>query len=83
MGDVTVALDGDRFLPRGQAIYAYSRDGSHRTWRLPEAFRSRPLRVCTLTRAGRGPEPTWQACGESIRLELVAGVPVKVEVAKD
>jgi hypothetical protein len=33
-GDVVIADDFDRFIPRGDSIYAYSRDGSSRKWTL-------------------------------------------------
>jgi len=39
MGDVVIADDDERFIPRGDAIYAYSLAGSEREWVLPKRFR--------------------------------------------
>ena len=79
-GEVTVAEGNDRFIPRCGAIYAYSRDGSNRNWKLPPDFQGKQLRVCTLSREGRGGAPQYELSYQTIRLELEAGVPVKIEI---
>ena len=66
------------FIPRGDAIYAYSKDGSRRSWVLPEDFRGEALQVFTLTQEGRGPTPDYALSGDVIQLNLEAGVPVKI-----
>lgn len=78
MGDVVVADDDDRFIPRGHAIYAYSLAGSDRDWILPGPFRGKPLEVFTLGKDGRGPAPGFRAEKERIRLKLPPRTPVKI-----
>ena len=78
MGDVTVADGNDRFIPRGEAIYAYSKDGSRQSWTMPKGFRDKALHIFTLTREGRGPAPDYVLSGDTIQLSLEAGVPVKI-----
>lgn len=77
-GDVLIATRDDRFIPRGAAIYAYSRTGGERDWALPEAFGGRNLQLFTLTRDGRGPAPEHAVEGKQLRLTLEPGVPVKI-----
>ncbi|MDP6054164.1 MAG: hypothetical protein QF879_17635, partial [Candidatus Latescibacteria bacterium] len=78
MGEVTVADGNDRFIPRGDAIYAYSKDGSRNCWTLPEDFRGEKLTIFTLNRDGCGPAPDYTLFADAIRLSLEAGVPVKI-----
>lgn len=80
-GAVVVAEGEDRFLPRGGAVYAYSKRGSERAWVLPESLRGRPLHLCTLGREGRGPGPVHRLEGDALHLHLEAGVPVRIEAA--
>jgi len=81
-GEVVVAEGGDRFIPRGDAIYAYSEHGSERTWMLPPAFRGKLVQVFTLSKNGRGPAPEYHLGNDGIRLRLNPGVPVKIAIAK-
>jgi hypothetical protein len=78
MGDVLVAEDDERFIPRGGAVYAYSRRGSERMWTLPPALRGRALNVFELSRGGRMPAAKHGETGNSIGLRLAAGIPVKI-----
>ena len=78
MGDVTVADGFDRFIPRGGAIYAYSKDGSRKNWTLPEGFRNKELKIYTLSRDGHGPPPDYTLSADAIQLSLEASVPVKI-----
>ena len=78
MGDVVIADGNDRFIPRDGAIYAYSGDGSCKTWKLPDDFRGVSLEVATLTRDGRAPAPEHVFSRDTIELALVAGAPVKI-----
>ena len=80
-GEVTVADLDDRFIPRGDAIYAYSRRGSEREWVLPEKLRRKTLEYFTLSKTGRGPSQKVE-CGDRIRLKLVPRVPVKITIAE-
>jgi len=79
-GDVVIARNFDRFIPRGESIYAYSRDGSDGRWTLPAPFRNKPLEVRTLG-AADVPKITQAAPSGSIDLELKARTPVKITVA--
>lgn len=79
MRDVTVAVGSDRFIPREGAVYAYSRDGSDRLWTLPKHLRGKELSLFTLSKSGRGLCPDFEVLGNSVRLRLFAGEPVKIE----
>ena len=79
-GEVTIADGNDRFIPRRGAIYAYSRDGSNHSWKLPPDFQGKQLCIFTLSREGRGCAPQYELSDETIRLKLEAGVPVKIEI---
>lgn len=75
-GDVVIADDFDRFIPRGDSIYAYSRDGSDKVWKLPPEFRGKTLEVRTL---GDSSEPaTTVLAGDEIFLKVSPRVPVKI-----
>jgi hypothetical protein len=81
-GDVTVAQDDDRFIPRDGAIYAYSLHGCERWWVLPPDLRGKPLLAVTLTPEGRAPGPELEIDGDRVRLKLEPGTPVKI-MSKD
>jgi len=78
MGDVVIADGNDRFIPRDGAIYAYSGDGSCKTWKLPDDFKGASLEVYTLPREGRAPAPEHVLSRDTIELVLDAGAPVKL-----
>jgi hypothetical protein len=80
LGDIVIAHNYDRFIPRGEAIYAYSRDGSKRRWTLPAPFRNKTLEVRTLGAAG-GAAISRVAASDGIDLELRPRTPVKLAVA--
>jgi hypothetical protein len=77
-GDVVVADGGDRFIPRGNAIYAYSEHGSERTWMLPPAFRGKLVQVFTLSKNGHGPAPEFRLERDRVWLKLAPKTPVKL-----
>jgi hypothetical protein len=83
MGDVLVADDDDRFIPRGDAIYCYSAGGSERDWTLPEKFRGKPLEVFTLSKTGRGPAPQFSVEANRVHLKLAPRTPVKIIAKPD
>lgn len=83
MGDVVVADDDERFIPRGDAIYAYSLAGSERDWVLPGNFRGRALKVVTLGKDGRGPAPAFKLEKDRIHLALAARTPVKIMISEE
>jgi hypothetical protein len=76
--DVVVAENDDRFIPRDNAVYAYSLSGVERDWTLPAKFRGRPLDVFTLGKEGRGPAPEYKLGPDSIHLKLLPRTPVKI-----
>ncbi|MHC1764014.1 MAG: endo-alpha-N-acetylgalactosaminidase family protein [Verrucomicrobiia bacterium] len=82
LGEVTVADDDERFIPRGGAIYAYSVAGSEREWRLPAEFRGKSLKAYSLSKDGRGPSPTFKVESDRIRLKLLPRTPVKIVPSK-
>lgn len=77
-GDLTVAEDDDRFVPRGNAVYAYSLRGADREWVLPETLRGRDLDVFSLSAAGRAPAPAFRVAGDRIRIALPPRAPVRI-----
>jgi len=77
--EIILAEDNDRFILLHEAIYAYSKDGSNRNWRLPLDFQGVPLQIFTLSIDGRGSTPNYKLSEQTIHLKLEAGVPVKIE----
>jgi hypothetical protein len=75
-GDVVIALNYDRFIPRDEFIYAYSRDGSDRTWMLPKSFRNRELEIRTLGDSAAA--VIRQSATDHLHLELAPRTPVKI-----
>jgi len=77
-GDLVLADGFDRFIPRGNTIYAFSRDGSQKDWVLPDRFRNQVLTVEEL-----GEEPPARErlrAGDSIRLLLKPRTPVRIRL---
>jgi hypothetical protein len=74
-GDVVVADDSERFVPLGDAIYAYSVDGCTRRWVLPEGFRGRALWSKELGDEAELNEVL--VAGDGLELRLRPRVPVK------
>ncbi len=75
-GDVIVAEGFDRFIPRGDSIYAFSRDGSDRTWMLPSLFRNRKLLLEELGETETAPDECQVT--DTIRLSLKPRIPVRI-----
>jgi len=65
---MTVADGTDRFIPRGDAIYAYSRDGTSRSWKLPQNWAGQALQVTTLT--ADGPQPPQEVKNRQGRIRI-------------
>ncbi|OXS55497.1 hypothetical protein B1A99_22505 [Cohnella sp. CIP 111063] len=82
-GQVTVALDGDRFVPLGDRIYAYSRDGLDREWTLPEHWRGGGFAAYRMSGEGRERIAEYPAGSSSVRLRLEPRVPVILEKLAD
>ncbi len=78
-GDVLIADDYDRFIPRGRSIYAYSRNGARRDWTLPGAFRHQLVSIRALDQADR--PATVLRTGDRVALELKPRIPVKITLA--
>lgn len=77
-GDVLIAEDYDRFIPLGDAIYAYSRSGCERAWRLPEDWKDIDFKIFSLNRKGRGPTPQYKLEKDRIWIKLLSHAPVKL-----
>ncbi|MDQ6421468.1 endo-alpha-N-acetylgalactosaminidase family protein [Paenibacillus sp. LHD-117] len=82
-GQVTIASDGDRFVPNGNRIYAYSRAGADREWTLPVDWRSAEFAAYRMSGNGREGIGEYPAGAESVRLRLEPGVPVILEKRTD
>jgi len=76
-GEVVIAHNFDRFVPRGESIYAYSRDGCSGMWTLPVAFRNGELEVLTLGDS-EGVSTHHRVSTDRIYLELRPRTPVKI-----
>ncbi len=77
-GNLVIARDDDRFIPIGNGVYVFSKKGGDTEWMLPENFRGKLLEVFSLTENGRRAAAAWKISGDSIRLSLGAGIPVKI-----
>jgi len=78
LGDVVIADNYDRFIPRGNSIYAYSRDGSHKSWVLPPQFRDKDVEVRKL--GDPGGAATAVHTGDRIDLDLKPRTPIKISL---
>jgi hypothetical protein len=78
--DVTIAEDGERFVPIHGGIYAFSQKGSDREWTLPADFRNKNLSVWELSAQGKREFTSWSVSGDKIRLSLAPGQSVKIAV---
>jgi hypothetical protein len=82
MGETVVAHNEERFIPRGNAIYAYSRNGGTFDWIIPENFRGKQLKAFTLSRDGKAPFSHFTLKGSTISLALDATSPVQIVLAE-
>ncbi|MFB9279008.1 endo-alpha-N-acetylgalactosaminidase family protein [Cohnella cellulosilytica] len=78
-GQVTIASDGERFVPLGDRIYAYSQGGSDREWTLPEDWRVGGFAAYRMSGEGRERIGEYPAGLSSVRLRLEPRVPVILE----
>ena len=79
-GDLVIAIDNDRFIPRGGSIYCYSLTGCDRTWILPEAFRRKRLQLYELSRGGKKPITQFSISDDRIDFRLDPRTPVKISL---
>lgn len=77
-GELLIAEDGDRCIPVDGGIYLYSRDGGHKRWLLPEEWRGVPVEIYSLSRSGRFPAPQHTFTADSIEIDLLPRVPVRI-----
>lgn len=75
---LVIADNFDRFIPRGDSIYAYSRDGSTRSWPLPSAFANRKLSIKRLGLDGSA--TVTVDVGTMLDLKLDPRVPVRITI---
>jgi hypothetical protein len=80
-GEIVIAHNYDRFIPRGDSIYAYSRDGCQRRWPLPAPFRQKTLEVRTLG-VEAAAAISRVAASDAIDLDLKPRTPVKLTVSR-
>jgi len=80
MGETVVAHNEERFIPRGDAIYAYSREGGSFTWILPDVFAGKKLVAYALSKNGKVPFTGFNIDGKIIKLKLGATAPVKLVI---
>lgn len=78
--DMVIAEDDERFIPVHGGIYAYSKGGSERQWRLPEAYRNTKLKVVELTDKGRKEFRNFKIVNDDVILTLSANQSVKIIV---
>ncbi|RXZ82883.1 hypothetical protein EBB07_08165 [Paenibacillaceae bacterium] len=78
-GRVTIADDEERFIPMGNRIYMYSRQGSEREWMLPEDWQAADFVAYRMSGTGQEQIREYSAGAESIRLQLESRVPVILE----
>jgi len=77
-GETIVAHNEERFIPRGDAIYAYSRYGGSFDWVLPEEFVGKKLKAYALSKDGKKAFTDFNVNGKNISLKLDATAPVKI-----
>lgn len=77
-GETVVAHNEERFIPRGDAIYAYSRDGGSFNWILPKEFQGRKLKAYALSKDGKKSFSDFTINGNNIKIKLGATAPVKI-----
>lgn len=79
-GETVIAHNEERFIPRGDAIYAYSREGGSFEWVLPEKFIGKQLKAFTLFREGKKPFTDYSVDGKTIKMRLGGTAPVKLVI---
>jgi len=76
---IPIARGDDRFLPwREDTIFLYSRTGGPQTWTLPASWTQRQVRLTCLTSAGETPGPGLERIDRTIRLDVPAGIPLRL-----
>lgn len=83
-GSLVIASGHDRFIPLGDRIYLYSRDGSDREWPLPGDWTTAGgFNVLRLTVQGIVPENHYTVEDGTIRIKLEPRVPILLERKPD
>jgi hypothetical protein len=80
-GETVIAHNEERFIPRGDAIFAYSREGGSFNYVLPEEFVGKKLKAFALSNEGKTPFTGFSVEGKNIKIKLGATVPVKILIA--
>ncbi|MCC3371953.1 endo-alpha-N-acetylgalactosaminidase family protein [Cohnella sp. REN36] len=78
-GRLAIADNDDRFIPLGDRIYLYSRQGSDREWALPEDWQAAEFAAYRMSGGGRERLREFPAGAESIRMRMEPRVPVMLE----
>ena len=79
-GNVVVAENDDRFVPRGDAIYTYSLKGSEREWVLPKDLHGKTLEAFVLGKEGRVSKFPITVKDSAVRLKLDPRTPIKIMI---
>ena len=77
-GETVIAHNEERFIPRGNAIYAYSRAGGTFEWVLPKEFIGKKMKAFALSKDGRVPYADFNIIEKNIKIKLGATTPVKL-----
>ncbi|MBB6733300.1 endo-alpha-N-acetylgalactosaminidase family protein [Cohnella zeiphila] len=78
-GRLTIADNEDRFIPLGDRVYLYSRQGSDREWALPEEWQACEFAAYRMSGDGKKRLREYPAGAESVRIRLEPRVPVILE----
>jgi hypothetical protein len=78
-GRLTIADNEDRFIPIGNLIYMYSRNGTERDWMLPDDWMGAEITAFRLIKDGDREAVSYTLGELSIRLRLDPHIPVILE----
>ncbi len=78
MGETVVAHNEERFIPRGNSIFAYSRNGGTFDYVLPAEFKGRKMEAFALSKEGRKAFTAYSVKGNTIRITLGSTAPVRL-----
>ncbi len=78
LGDDIIARDGDRFIPLGDSIYVYSREGGSIKGRLPREWEGSGFEAVQLTPGGKSGKVEYSVAGSQITIWLEPRIPVKL-----
>jgi hypothetical protein len=78
-GRLTIADNEERFIPIGNLIYMYSRNGTERDWMLPDDWLGAEFTAFRLMKDSEREEAAYTLGENSIRLRLDPHIPVILE----